>query len=122
MTKLKIKVTKEILERSKMCGWKNGNKDMSTNCAIALAVRDVFPEARVGSRHLNYLGDENYTVLPAIASNFITIFDNLSPKERVEMSELEFEVEVPDEVIEKINIEELKPLLENHPTLQLIEN
>lgn len=45
MTQLKITVTKEILEKSKNCGDAYG---AGKNCAIALAVRDVFPMAWVG--------------------------------------------------------------------------
>ena len=124
MTKLKIKVTKEILERSKMCGWQHGGyKDVPANCAIAVAIKDVFPHARVGSWMISYLdGDDYNSYLPQEAISFISAFDFFNPDERVLMPEIEFELTIPDEVIEKINIEELKPLLENHPTLSLIEN
>lgn len=117
MYTLKIKVTKEILERSKMCG--SGNLNPSQNCAIALAVRDIFPDATIGVECI-HVGRVIW--LPMEAQKFIERFDRIGPLERLRMEEIEFEVKVPDEVINQINIEELRPLLENHPTLQLTTN
>ena len=131
MTKLKIRVTKEILDRSKYCG------SSIDNCAIAQAVRLIFPDACVSHQYIfpfsipcsgttaeivAKLGVENIIKLPEEAYCFICDFDRNSVEDRPRMRELEFEVEISDQIIEKINIEELKPLLENHPTLQLIEN
>ena len=118
MTKLKIKVTKDILERSKMC-----LTNVGYNCAVALAVRDIFPRAWVEDDCIMPVSVEQTKIpLPESATDFISKFDRYDAEERVNMPELEFEISIPDEVIEKINIEELKPLLQNHPTLQLIEN
>ena len=45
--KLEIKVTKEILSKSMFCA---GESDyIQENCAFALAVRDIFPKARIGT-------------------------------------------------------------------------
>ena len=41
---MRIKITQEILERSKMCGI---GTDVGFNCAISLAIRDVFPNSFV---------------------------------------------------------------------------
>lgn len=118
MTKLKIKVTKDILERSKMC---INDETAPTNCAIALAVRDIFPDARVGGFNLSFDGTYKYFVsMPVDAILFIRRFDSTPSHLRPQLSEIEFEIEVPDEVTESINIDELKPLLQNHPNLQLV--
>lgn len=120
MTKLKITVTKEILEKSKNC--LPGNS-MPTNCAIALAIRDIFPNASVGTQTISFntkAGDGVFVYTPPIATRFIGQFDIRSAKERVMLNPISFEIEVPESVIESINIDELKPLLENHPTLQLL--
>ena len=127
MTKLKIKVTKEILERSKNCGLGDDNGFKGHSCAIALAVRDLFPFASVGFNHIKFDDRTQKTVgnisyLDLATKLYIQYFDAMSPLERPKLPEYEFQIEIPDEAIEKINIEELKPLLENHPTLQLIEN
>lgn len=146
MTKLKIRVTKEILDRSKMCntdinvGMESNQKCegfAGANCAIALAVRDIFPNAWVDIfciipfaagntgldifRSISYPKPDNYIRLPQIASDFISRFDKAEPQERVQMPEMEFEVEIPDEVIEQVNISEVATLLANHPTLKLQE-
>ncbi len=126
MTKLKIKVTKEILERSKMCG--TGESTFKGNsCAIALAVRDIFPNADVGVGHIkfdNRINTDvwNFAYLDPATRLYIQYFDMTEPLLRPQIAEYEFEIVIPESIIEKINIEELKPLLENHPTLQLIEN
>jgi hypothetical protein len=125
MTKLKITLTKEILEQSKMCGLLpehngTGNGD---RCAIAMAVHPVFPLAYVCTDEIHPYGVGGGTaiiLLPTIARNFINCFDFKSPDERVKMSPVFFEIEIPDEIIEKINIDELRPLLTNHPTLELV--
>jgi hypothetical protein len=130
MTKLKIKVTKEILKKSMYCGTKSESTELIVkNCAVALAVRDIFPEACVASRYIcpfgsrsNPMGPEYDIELPQEASSFISRFDGYMaiPEMRLKMEEFEFEVEIPDIVIEQINIDEIKPLLENHPTLKLV--
>ena len=131
MTKLKIKVTKDILERSKYCGRtvEFGRSDIHTSCAIALSLRDIFPNAYVKTNYMytDINLDVNnrcklYIMLPISASDYIDKFDSTTVEERPNMPEIEFEIEIPESIIEKINIEELKPLLQNHPTLQLIEN
>lgn len=129
-TKLTIKVTKEILLRSAYCDFrKNG---LVTNCAIALSIRDIFPEARVlrsfilpfYEQYVDYLQTHQRVFgtisLPTVAVDFIDKFDNAEPECRRAMEELEFEINIPECVIEKINIDEIRPLLVNHPTLQLV--
>ena len=119
MTKLKIKVTKDILERSKNCG-DDGHTVKS--CAVAVAVRDIFPCSSVTYRYIRPFSSDLVIDLPKEVGGYIYKFDSTSTDERPSLPEFEFEVEISDEIIEKINIEELKPLLQNHPTLQLIEN
>lgn len=119
-TTLKISVTKEILEKSKMCGI-GELKGRSKSCAIALAVRDIFPDASVGGNYFDAFQGFGETVrLPQEAIQFILTFDSISPDERVRMIPIAFEVMIPDSIINQINIDELKPLLVNHPTLELI--
>lgn len=129
-TTLRIKVTKDILEKSKFCGGSfEIENDIASNCAISISIRDVFPEAYVEYSGI-YLSKERRDKhfpfpdirIPTVARNFITAFDVKKPYQRVQMNEIEFEVEVPDEVIEKINIDEIRPLLLNHPTLELVED
>jgi hypothetical protein len=127
MTKLKIKVTKEILERSKRCGIKKygvPKKEVGESCAIALAVRDIFPMAHVTRWNICSEGIDvlkSYIKLPTEATHFIDLFDTAGEEMRTSIPEFEFEISIPDEVIEEINIDEIKPLLVNHPTLELIE-
>lgn len=121
--KLKIKVTREMLKKSAFCNNERG--EAPTNCAIAMAVRDIFPNARVSIMNIHFdsidgvsIGD--YITLPPEVIRFINQFDTAIPSVRSKLPEIEFEILVPNSVIEKINIDEIKPLLENHPTLELI--
>lgn len=119
---LKIKVTKEILFKSRMCGvgiWAYTN--VGSSCAVALAVLDIFPKAWV--KHFYIELDNSCTKripLPMEATQFILEFDRATPELRPLLNELEFEIDIPDEVLEQINLAELRPLLINHPTLELV--
>lgn len=123
--KLTIKVTKEILERSKMCKGDDPQHDIHENCAIALAVRDIMPKAVVTRMHIKPFGwGQLFEIQPSIplpvaAIDFIGKFDDAIPEERVLMPEIEFDIELPEYFIDSVNIDEIKPLLENHPTLSL---
>lgn len=122
MTQLKIKVTKEILEKSKYCG--SGNGMVSTNCAIAKALATIFPDCQVAGPYVAVHISTYKSVhipLPFEAEEFINLFDQTLPFDRPSLPELEFTIDIPDAVIEQINIEEIRPLLINHPTLELVE-
>lgn len=126
--KLKITVTKETLKRSVLCGTKEG-KAVSQNCAIALAVRDIFPNAIVAPQLIlmdGKIGYHNYNQiqLPQEATDFIVEFDSYKRSghyaERLNMPELIFEVELHESIINFINLDELKPVLEGHENLELV--
>lgn len=119
--KIKIKVTKEILQESKMC---QSDNQIGMNCAIARAVRDVFPAAWVSHFNLYpfYFKDDGITSInmPAEASLFITKFDRNDANERVNMTEVSFEIDVPDDVIDQIGISEVHRILKESKTLELV--
>lgn len=125
MVTLKIRVTKEVLQRSRFCSPES--ESLSKSCAIALAVKDIFPYAQVGQTNIKpfrfipgYYEWQWWTIqLPPEAQAFIKIFDCSDVLTREGMDELEFEIELSDDIIEKIDIKEITTLLENHPTLQL---
>lgn len=125
--KLKIKVTKEILERSKMCGEEPEHMRtgyVESNCAIALAVRELLPTCFVMSNEIReqfFKSFDNWRIpLPHEAIHFIDLFDTLPSQERVEMPEIEFEVEIPQELINSISIEGIKDLIKDSKTLELV--
>ena len=92
--KIIIKVTKEILERSKMCG-----EYKATSCAIALAVIDLFESAKVGADTIILITGQGQTIfdtsyvttLPLEARWFIKKFDMSSPEQRILMNPFSFE-------------------------------
>jgi|SRR5450631_1908411 len=114
----KIKVTKEILALSKDCG-QNELEIIGKNCAIALALKDIFPDVFVSGYYIHPFGsdDENPMAsleipFPKIAQDFVRLFDSLSaiPSARLMLPEFEFEISIPDEIIAEINIEEVRNL------------
>jgi len=123
MYKLRIRVTKEILRRSAHCE----GKGIAANCAIALAVRDILPRAAVSNDHIfAFYYDEQGLVDPSVeyqihlpkkARDFIFAFDRSNPQIRTQMQEMEFEVELPDAVIDKIGIAEATRAIERAATL-----
>lgn len=121
MIKLKISVTKEILAQSMYCS--KSASIATSSCAISLAIRDIFPKASVWCSHINpKINPARYDTipLPKEAGEFIKEFDELHPDSRLLMEPISFEIEIPDAVLDQINIDELKPLLVNHPTLALV--
>ena len=124
----KIKVTKEILELSKRCGSEE-LEIIGENCAIALALKDIFPDLNVTGEFIYPFGidyKERWSklkiALPKIAQDFIKVFDSLSaiPNQRLRLPEFEFEIAIPDEIISEINIDEITAL--NYPSLQYASN
>lgn len=117
MTQLTINITQDILVRSKMCGREEieDNISVGSKCAIALAVREIFPFAHVGYYDIfpfrNHENDDNESIeLPEVARKFIKAFDSLPPICRVKMPQFSFTVEVPDAVIEKMEFPQLEEL------------
>lgn len=126
--KLLIKITKKILERSANCGSGPDKSNLGTNCAIALAVRDIFPHANVKTweilpvyykyERINLDRRQFGIQLPEEASDFIRTFDHNTPEDRKIMSELEFEVDISDELINEITID--IDLINKSETLELV--
>ena len=117
-SQFKITITKDIIGHCKNCGRQNEKDEIGKNCAIALAVKDIFPNVYVtnyyilpfGIRHEN--DDALKIQLPVIAQQFIKLFDgfSLTPNLRLLLPEFEFDIDIPDAVIEQINIDEIRGL------------
>lgn len=125
--KITVKITKDVLKRSMMCGTMSNLGAVGKNCAIALAVIDIFPDAIVGPQKIypfgDYVnGDGNKIDLPWEAISFIFYFDDLkkTPEARLALPEFSFEIEVPHSVIEKIGIGEAYRVLSESKTLELV--
>lgn len=120
--KILIKVTKDVLFRSRMCGL--GGAGLSTNCAIAVAIRDLFPKASIGCPSMIFdssQSDLRYdNILPSKALSFISKFDSSTPEERVNMPEFSFELPIPEEVINRISIGMIYKVLSESRTLELV--
>lgn len=117
MYTLTINVTKDSIEKAIFCSKEiNFSK---TSCAIAHAVRDIFPTAIIYFNHIEL--DGKRIALPTIASEFIEVFDRIEPNQRIKLKPISFQVSMPDEIIDKLNIDDLKQQLKNHPTLELNE-
>src|ERR1035437_2976332 len=115
----KIKVTKDILKLSRNCG-QDEIEIIGKNCAIALAIKDIFPEVFVSGYYIHPFGsdDENKMAhleipLPKIAQDFVRLFDSFCviPSARLLLPEFEFEIFIPDEIIAEINIDEVRTLV-----------
>jgi hypothetical protein len=117
----KIRITKEIIEQCKNCGATNDQFEIGRNCAIALALQNIFPEVYVTNYYIFPFGiaDEKRAdikiMLPVIAQQFIKLFDGfyLMPNLRLLLPEFEFSIDVPNEFIDEINIDEIKELIKN---------
>ena len=116
-TQLKVAITKEIIRRCRNCGAENQKHIVGNNCAIAFALIDVFPNIYVGNHYILPLGadfeKEIRIPLPGIALQFIKLFDgfSLTPRLRLLLPEFEFTIDIPDEVIDQINIDDVRELI-----------
>jgi len=123
-TQFKIAITKEIIEHCKNCGTGNEAHKIEKNCAIAFALVDIFPNVYVAGYYIFPFGIETEKEkdikipIPVIAQQFIKLFDGfcLTPKLRLLLPEFEFTIDVPDEVVEQINIDEVRELIEGVAT------
>ena len=119
-TQFKIAITKEIIAHCKNCGTGNEAHQIENNCAIAFALADIFPGVYVTNYCIFPFGiggdkEKNIKIpIPPIAQQFIKLFDGFSftPKLRLLLPEFEFMIDIPDEVIEQINIDEVRELIE----------
>ena len=114
----KIAITKEIIEHCKNCG--NEAHTIEKNCAVAFALMDIFPDVYVTNYYIFPFGidfekEKDIKIpMPVIAQQFIKLFDGfyLTPKLRLLLPEFEFAINIPDEVIEQINIDEVRELID----------
>ena len=110
---LKVIVTKQVFAECKNCS----KAEVAENCAIAVALKYIFPKVHVSNLFIFPFGVETSEAnklkigLPEIARNFITLFDSLSaiPRVRLLLPEFEFEISIPDEIIDNINIDGIMP-------------
>lgn len=125
----KISITKEIIEHCKYCGAENNKDELSRNCAVAFALKDIFPDVYVTNYYISPFGidtEERKNIkitMPGIAQQFIKLFDGfqLMPKLRLLLPEFEFVIDIPDEVIEQINISEIKDFISESKNRRLIQ-
>ena len=123
-TQFKIAITKEIIAQCKNCGTVNDDRPVENNCAIAVALADIFPRVYVTDLHIFPFGiDTNKEKdikipMPAIAQQFIKLFDGFrfTPRLRLMLPEFEFTIDIPDEVIEQIKIDDVRELIEKAAT------
>jgi len=116
----KIAITKEIIAQCKNCGTGDDTGRVENNCAIAVALTDIFPKVYVTNLYIfpfGIDGDKEKDIkipMPVIAQQFIKLFDGFrfTPRLRLMLPEFEFIIDIPDEVIEQVNIDDVKELFE----------
>lgn len=96
MNSITVSVTRGIIAQSYRCGTQNEIDMIGNYCAIALALKERFPDVFVSGTHIHLFGDESDEAipLPPEAIEFIHRFDSLgdTPEERMGLPEFTFEV------------------------------
>lgn len=131
--KLEVKITKEVLAEAADCGFRfNAKKvDISKSCAIAVALKKIFSIVMVSLSYvvIKEKGLAWNISLPSKAITFIMDFDNLGRVESTEksikssierrknMNPISFEINLPKELIDSINIDDIHRC----ETLELLE-
>ena len=116
----RIAITKDIIAQCKNCGTGDDTRRVENNCAIAVALTDIFPKVYVTNLYIfpfGIDGDKEKDIkipMPVIAQQFIKLFDGFrfTPRLRLMLPEFEFIIDIPDEVIEQVNIDDVKELIE----------
>ena len=124
---LKVKITKDILQRSMMCG--NDVNPTVTNCAVVLAVREIFPNAIIDQS--DYAPFPTYGVafykknkrFEHDGIDFIIEFDRLkkTPHKRLNLPETTVTLQLTDEIINAIEIDNWKEVIETSDVLDLVD-
>lgn len=110
--KLQIKITKDVLRRSMWCGTKDAPETIgysNSSCAIALAIRDIFPDASIERGWICPFGRVHEARIYHNQNNFTYAFDELhdTPEKRLDLPEFSFTISIPTEVIDTINIDDI---------------
>ena len=137
--KITVKITKEILRESANCqvsAFAHLHK-VGQNCAIGLAIFQLFGDMSwvykrsigifySGMRYIktefaSITADADVEInLPYDATAFIDHFDSCTPEQRLLISPFSFEIEVPEQLIQKIGIGEVYRILSESKTLELV--
>jgi len=129
--KLRIKITKEVLETTKTCGLACSSNSLKLkssettkqgeNCAVTYIFRELFPTCITGMDAIyTEYGEKAITIahLPVSVSEFIQLFDTSSPNKRARIKPFDFEIELTEEALELITIEEVVEVLKTSTTLE----
>lgn len=127
--KFKIRITKEVIDKSLKCN--TNNIDFPQNCAFAVAFNELIPGATVTQSYTNFydvnnkrIGVWNYGQEREDIESFINTFDDMqkNPQERYSLVGQEFEIEIPQKVIDYwySDIVEVIQKIINSEILQLV--
>lgn len=109
------------------------DSEVGRNCAIAVAIVEIFPTAWVNGISISIYERipnlELYSECPAYydiylpndVRKFIHLFDCSSPEARLLLPEFSFEIEVPQQLIDSIGIGEVYRILSESKTLELAQ-
>lgn len=125
--KFLITITKDVIDRSLMCGTDQSINDRISGCAFAIAYGELVPVHVLGLE-IQFLNDRQ-RFLDSIKTSFdqrefICAFDLMchTPEERYSLVGRTFEVEIPDNVIEYHYGDSVKAAQKiiNNPILQTV--
>lgn len=126
--KIRIHVTKDVLKESMHCplsrhiGWKDETAFdfLKENCAVSLAIRDLFPKAKTYQACVLLDGTFKTRVhFELRVMKYVKAFDDVyTYEERLQLPEMSFEIIVPDEIINQIGIHEVDRILSESKTLE----
>jgi hypothetical protein len=112
MVPFKIQVTQAIIHQCKHVGVPGDTGAVGNVCPIAVTIKHMFPDAYVANEYLFPYGEHTTSKieLPPVAKDFINLFDSLCmmPNVRLKIPAFEFEIEIPDEVVEGIDVRDVQ--------------
>lgn len=111
--KFKLVITKDIINESKECGLKPDKMQVYLNCALAEAYNELLP-AHVCTDKVMFYTNKTFstfigqTPLTFEQQQFIRTFDKMTQYARYSLVGQEFDVEIPDTVIDQLYSSEVE--------------
>lgn len=108
--RLRIKITKEIIEKAVWCGTDN-EPDVPENCAVALSLKELFPDVYVTRKAICFKGYKfPFVEIPSEGRMFIEDFDRLcdNPEARLYMDPVSFTIDIPEAVVKEFGADVVK--------------
>jgi hypothetical protein len=116
--RIKVRVDQRLIDRAAFVH----RKYVTTDCAIALALKQLLPGVMVYGEYIAFTdrnGMENRIKLPILAQIWMKRFDDTPSVLRKQLPNLVFEMDIPDQMIQVIGAFQFKEVLMDNTNVMM---